>query len=396
MLQNEDDTVILTFRPTNTIRNCCHEKKPTRLLQHKNSDSGRSSYWAPSGLGAPVVDQSCSFWCWAYTDLHNPFWPRKLPQMGTADICKGVTERKVQRTAWAVCGQWPLLCWIFWFFSEFSVCRGERWRMRRVMLWGLMGPCRRRGGDWRTGVGVGKLMLMGRKSWCWSHQHLYLSSCVFKEIINTFKGNELICPIILPPCSVKFREYSWLCPDPPVHPTLQPSWVVLSHVHPLAKKGITVRGTGWQNPQIFVMQLTASTGTAGIYPGKGRSKPCSKHCSPANASSTSQAQPSPGMVPSPSRCPVYLGLEEFSALGGSESAFSTFSVHLLCIYCTFIAHLFSWGPVNWVSGNSVGILPPLWQRIGPGPVSAGQCKCPNVLKVFIKLLKSDTYFSPAH
>lgn len=29
-------------------------------------------------------------------------------------------------------------------------------------------------------------------------------------------------------------------------------------------------------------------------------------------------------------------------------------------------------------------------------MSAGQCKCPNVLKVFIKLLKSGTYFSPAH
>lgn len=87
--------------------------------------------------------------------------------------------------------------------------------------------------------------------------------------------------------------------------------------------------------------LWASTGTADTYPGKEFEQewtlPQTLHC--VNTSSTSQAQPSPCMVPSPSRIPVYLGLKVFSVLGESESAFSTFSAHLLYIYCTFIAHL---------------------------------------------------------
>lgn len=80
----------------------------------------------------------CSIWCWASTDLHNPSWPRKLPQRGTADVCKGDVARRVQTTG--ECG--GSLC-----FAEFSVCKGERWRMRRVMLWGLIGSWRRRRGE---------------------------------------------------------------------------------------------------------------------------------------------------------------------------------------------------------------------------------------------------------
>lgn len=82
-------------------------------------------------------------------------------------------------------------------------------------------------------------MLMGRKSWFWSQPTPFLTRCVFKKVINMFKGDELTYPIILPPCSVTFGEYSWLCPDPPVHPTLQPSWAALSMSTRSCQKGTT-------------------------------------------------------------------------------------------------------------------------------------------------------------
>lgn len=96
----------------------------------------------------------CSTWCWANTDLHSPSWPRNATDGHSR--CQGQGQ----------CGDNGLS------FAEFSVCKAERWRMRRVMLWGLMGSQRRRRGGWRTGMGIGKLMLMGRKNWCSVTQHL--------------------------------------------------------------------------------------------------------------------------------------------------------------------------------------------------------------------------------
>lgn len=93
---------------------------------------------------------------------------------------------------------------------------------------------------------------------------------------------------------------------------------------------------------------------------------------------TAGSQLSPGVIPSPS----------VSVSGKWLCVFY--------IYRTLIVNLFSYDTVSWVSGKSVGILPPVRWWIERGLVSAEQCKCPNVFKVFIKLLKSDTFFSSAH
>lgn len=171
----------------------------------------------------------CRVWCWANTHLHTiPPGPESWRRWGRADACKGdaaaYEETKGQR---GQCGGSDLC------FAEFSVRKGERWRMRRMMLWGLYGDTEQKG----RAVGelereLARWCWWEGKSWWWSHPTPFLTSPLFKKITNTFGGDELFCPILWPPCSVKFMACSCLHPDLPVRPTLhmQHSWVVWSDV----------------------------------------------------------------------------------------------------------------------------------------------------------------------